>query len=85
MAIVVVEYDQMWPQRFKVEQTRINLALGARAVAVHHIGSTSVPGLVAKPIIDICVVVADSSDEMSYVPDLEGGRLRVAGSRAGLA
>jgi len=45
--------------------------LGPRALQVEHIGSTSIPGLVAKPIIDILLVVADSSDEPSYVPALE--------------
>ena len=68
-----------WPQRFEFEQQRIEAALGVQALSVEHIGSTSVFGLVAKPIIDICVVVEDSSDEASYVPDLEavGYELRV--------
>jgi GrpB-like predicted nucleotidyltransferase (UPF0157 family) len=45
--------------------------LGVRALRIEHTGSTSVPGLVAKPIIDIVLVVADSADEDSYVPALE--------------
>jgi GrpB-like predicted nucleotidyltransferase (UPF0157 family) len=69
--VVLVEYDPTWPQRFALEQRRINAALGKRALRIEHVGSTSVPGLAAKPIIDMCVVVADSSDEASYVPDLE--------------
>jgi len=79
VAVVLVEYDPSWPQRFELEQQRIEGALGGRALSVEHIGSTSVLGLVAKPIIDICVVVEDSSDEASYVPDLEaaGYELRV--------
>ena len=79
VAVVLVEYDPTWPQRFELERQRIAVALGGRALSVEHIGSTSVVGLVAKPIIDICVVVEDSSDEASYVPDLEaaGYELRV--------
>lgn len=70
-AITLVEYDQKWPQQFAREAERIQKALGKRALQVEHIGSTSVPGLVAKPIIDILLVVADSADEPSYVPDME--------------
>jgi GrpB-like predicted nucleotidyltransferase (UPF0157 family) len=45
--------------------------LGAKALVVEHVGSTSVPGLAAKPIIDLVLSVADSSDEEPYVPALE--------------
>ncbi len=69
--IVIVEYDPAWAQCFEVEKRTIEVALGARALRVELIGSTSVVGLAAKPIVDICLVVADSSDEVSYVPDLE--------------
>jgi GrpB-like predicted nucleotidyltransferase (UPF0157 family) len=77
--IVVVDYDPQWPTRFTVERNRIVNALGDQALAVDHIGSTSVPGLAAKPIIDICLTVADSADEGSYLPALEaaGYELRV--------
>ncbi len=51
--------------------TRIREALGDRALRIEHVGSTSVPGLAAKPVIDIDLVVADSSDEDAYVPPLE--------------
>jgi GrpB-like predicted nucleotidyltransferase (UPF0157 family) len=67
----LVEYDPGWPARFDAEAARIRSALGARALRVEHVGSTSVPGLVAKPIIDIVLVVADSADEPAYVPALE--------------
>ena len=50
---------------------RIRAALGPRAMQVEHVGSTSVPGLAAKPILDIVLVVDDSADEAGYVPDLE--------------
>ena len=59
----IVDYDPAWPDRFAVEQAKILAALGESAVAVEHIGSTSVPGLVAKPIVDILVAVADPEDE----------------------
>jgi GrpB-like predicted nucleotidyltransferase (UPF0157 family) len=79
VAVLLVEYDPAWPRRFEVEKQSIEAALGQRARAVEHVGSTSVVGLVAKPIIDICVAVEDSSDEASYVPDLlrTGYELRV--------
>ncbi len=69
--ITLVEYDPAWPRLFALEAQRIRNALGQHALQVEHIGSTSVPGLIAKPIIDILLVVADSADEPSYVPALE--------------
>ncbi len=57
--VVVVEYDPQWPARFDEEQRRVQEALGSRAIAIEHIGSTAVPGLGAKPIIDIMVGVRD--------------------------
>ena len=69
--VVLVDYDPTWPKNFAREDRRITAALGARALRIEHIGSTSVPGLVAKPIIDIVLVVADSADEASYLPPLE--------------
>lgn len=78
-AVVIVDYDPAWPERFDQEAHRIRSALGEAALGIEHIGSTSVPGLAAKPIVDILVVVEDSSDEPSYVPALEtaGYNLRV--------
>ncbi|EQD76402.1 protein belonging to Uncharacterized protein family UPF0157, partial [mine drainage metagenome] len=67
----LVEYDPRWPEQFAREAERIRTALGERAIRIEHVGSTSVPGLAAKPIIDILLVVANSADEPSYVPDLE--------------
>jgi GrpB-like predicted nucleotidyltransferase (UPF0157 family) len=69
--ILLVEYDPEWPARFEREAERIRRALGAKALVVEHCGSTSVPGLAAKPIIDIVLVVANSVDEDAYVPALE--------------
>jgi GrpB-like predicted nucleotidyltransferase (UPF0157 family) len=65
-------YDPAWPDRFLAEERLIRGALGARALLVEHTGSTSVPGLAAKPIIDITLTVRDSAEEATYVPDLEG-------------
>ena len=70
--IVIADYDLAWPERFRQETTKIRAALGEAAQAIEHIGSTSVPGLAAKPVVDILLVVEDSSDEATYVPALEG-------------
>jgi GrpB-like predicted nucleotidyltransferase (UPF0157 family) len=69
--VELVEYDPAWPSLFEHEATRIAAALDERALQLEHVGSTSVPGLVAKPRIDIVLAVADSADEPSYVPALE--------------
>jgi GrpB-like predicted nucleotidyltransferase (UPF0157 family) len=70
-AIVVVDYDPAWPGRFRREEAKIRAALGEAALSVEHIGSTSVPGLAAKPIVDILLVVEDPGEEASYLPALE--------------
>lgn len=69
--ITLSDYDPVWPELFAREADRLHETLGARSLRVEHIGSTAVPGLAAKPIIDMLLVVADSSDEGSYVPPLE--------------
>src|SRR4029079_18904116 len=69
--IAVVEYDDGWPADFERVGRRIRDALGDRVLEVHHVGSTSVPGLPAKPVIDVDLVLADPADEASYIPDLE--------------
>jgi len=69
--ITLVEYNPAWPEHFAREAKRIKAALGDRALSVEHVGSTSVLGLVAKPIIDILLVAADSADEPSYAPALQ--------------
>src|SRR5215207_2096298 len=70
-SIAVVDADPVWPGQFDALAQRIRLALGDRVLALEHIGSTSVPELPAKPIIDIDLTVSDSSDESAYVPSLE--------------
>lgn len=69
--ITLAEYDPAWPAQFAVEADKIRGALGERALLLEHVGSTSVPGLAAKPILDILLVVANSADESAYVPALE--------------
>jgi len=69
--IRIVDYDAGWPKKFETHAKRIAEALGGSALRIEHVGSTSVPGLAAKPIIDIIVVVADSADESVYLPRLE--------------
>jgi len=69
--IVIVDYDPAWPKRFHQEAAKIRSALGEVALHIEHISSTSVPALVAKPIVDILLVVEDSRNETSYVPALE--------------
>jgi GrpB-like predicted nucleotidyltransferase (UPF0157 family) len=69
--IQIVDYDPSWPRLFAREAERIRAALGDRVLLLEHVGSTSVPGLAAKPRIDILLVVPDSSDEPAYVPALE--------------
>ncbi|HEX2172269.1 MAG TPA: GrpB family protein [Dehalococcoidia bacterium] len=69
--IRLVEYDPNWPAQFEREAAAIGSALGKRALQIEHVGSTSVPGLAAKPIIDVLLVVADSADEPAYVPAME--------------
>ncbi len=65
--VELVGYDDTWPQRFAAERARIVTALGPRAVAVHHVGSTSVPGLAAKDRVDVCLVRADPQDPATNV------------------
>jgi GrpB-like predicted nucleotidyltransferase (UPF0157 family) len=77
--VTLVESSPQWPTLFDREAARIRRALGNRALRIEHVGSTAVPSLAAKPIIDIALVVADSGDEPAYVPALEavGYRLRL--------
>ncbi|KAH8782817.1 GrpB protein-domain-containing protein [Diaporthe sp. PMI_573] len=70
----IQEPDPEWPSHFAALESRIRGVLGEKALAINHVGSTSVPGLPAKPVIDIDVVVADPADEASYVPALGGDR-----------
>jgi len=69
--IEIVDYDRNWPSKFETHRGIIARALGSSALQIEHIGSTSVPELAAKPIVDILVVVQHSADESVYLPQLE--------------
>jgi Uncharacterized conserved protein len=77
--IILVPYSESWPESYMHEQAKIQHALGSRALRIEHIGSTSIEGLTAKPIIDILLIVEDCDNEDSYLPMLldEGYVLRV--------
>lgn len=70
-SIILQDYDPHWPKLFEQEAERIRSILGNKVLQLEHVGSTSVPGLCAKPIIDMLLVVENSADETAYVPDLE--------------
>jgi GrpB-like predicted nucleotidyltransferase (UPF0157 family) len=79
--IEIVVYDEKWPQLFAAWRERLANALGATAIRIEHVGSTAVPGLPAKPIIDIQISVDDLEEESRYVPPIEalGVQLRSRG------
>ena len=69
--IEVAPYNPDWHAQFEAEAALIRGALGQRVLELEHVGSTSVPGLHAKPVVDIDLIVLDSTDEESYLPALE--------------
>lgn len=71
LELSIVDYNPEWPRRFLETEVKIETALGSTVVTVLHAGSTSVPGLPAKDVIDIDMVVRDIKDETSYVGPLE--------------
>ncbi|HZC17668.1 MAG TPA: GrpB family protein [Caulobacteraceae bacterium] len=77
--IHLADYDPTWPLIYDLEAAKIRAGLGDGAIVLEHIGSTSIPGLCAKPLIDILLAVTDSADEDSYVPALtaQGYRLHL--------
>jgi GrpB-like predicted nucleotidyltransferase (UPF0157 family) len=77
--IEIVDYEPTWPEKFQQHYALIVAAIKGKAIRIEHIGSTSVPGLAAKPIIDILLAVQNSTDEDSYLPQLQmaGYELRV--------
>jgi GrpB-like predicted nucleotidyltransferase (UPF0157 family) len=70
VAITIADPDPEWPRRFESERVRVQRALGDVARRIEHIGSTAVPGLAAKPIVDVLVTVAEPDDEAAYGPAL---------------
>ena len=77
--VVLVEHDPRWSDRFAARAAELARALGSRARFVEHVGSTAVPGLAAKPVVDVVVGIDDPDDEPAYLPDLEaiGYQVRV--------
>src|SRR5689334_5767641 len=68
--VQLMDYDDQWPQLYEREAARIVRLLGNVVVRIEHVGSTSVPQLAAKPIIDVVMEVPDSRDEAAYVAPL---------------
>ena len=77
--VEIHDYDPDWPRLYEREEERISAALRDRVIRIEHVGSTSVSGLPAKPLIDVALEVPDSADEAAYVPALEatGYSLRI--------
>ncbi|MBW6435670.1 GrpB family protein [Actinoplanes hulinensis] len=75
--IVIEDYDPSWVDRYTAARDGIRQALGDRILSIDHVGSTSVPGLAAKPIIDIDLLLAATDDESAYVPRLERAGYRL--------
>lgn len=70
-AIHLASYDPNWPLLFERQASRVRNALSGKVILLEHVGSTSVPGLSAKPVIDMVLAVVDSTEEPSYIPPLE--------------
>lgn len=77
--VYLAPYDPAWPAQYEAEAGKIRGALREAALVLEHVGSTSIPGMAAKPIIDVVLGVAASADEPSYVPALaaQGYRLHI--------
>src|SRR4051794_20270871 len=75
--VTLSDYDAQWPELFEREAARIRNVLGDAVIRLEHTGSTSVPGLAAKPVIDMTLAIPDSSDEDAYVPALEAAGYRL--------
>lgn len=86
--VVIVDYDPAWPEVFAALRDRVTAALGDLAVAVEHVGSTAVPGLAAKPIVDLDVVIPSAADLPAAIARLESlgyahqGNLGIPGREA---
>ncbi len=68
---IVVPYDPDWPVLFEEERRRIVEAVGHIVAGVHHVGSTSIPGIYAKPILDIAVLLREFEDGERCIEPLE--------------
>lgn len=70
-SVVIEEYDPSWTRRFIAVRSSLNEALGGLIISLEHVGSTAVPGLAAKPVIDVDLVIGDTAEEATYLPALE--------------
>ncbi|MEO6350473.1 MAG: GrpB family protein [Candidatus Limnocylindrales bacterium] len=70
-AVEIVDYDPVWMERFAEVRARLLASMGQRAIRIEHIGSTSVPGLAAKPYVDVQISVADADNDAAYIPLIE--------------
>lgn len=69
--MIIVPYDPRWPRQFEEEKARLLAEIGAYVLSIEHIGSTAVPGLAAKPVIDILIGVRSLQDAPLFIPPLE--------------
>jgi GrpB-like predicted nucleotidyltransferase (UPF0157 family) len=76
--VLLSDYNTAWPSLFEGLAARLRSSLGDRVLELHHAGSTSVPGLAAKPVIDMILIVADSADEGSYLAPLDAAGFALA-------
>ncbi|MGW4796490.1 GrpB family protein [Nonomuraea sp. NPDC004297] len=76
--VTLEDYDPAWPDLYRQQAAMVRDVLGPAVLRLEHIGSTSVPGLAAKPVIDIMLVVPDTADEEAYVPALKTAGFRLA-------
>ncbi|MBN9621560.1 MAG: GrpB family protein [Actinobacteria bacterium] len=83
-AVRIVDYDPGWPEEAERELRRVGEALGGLAVRLDHVGSTSVPGLAAKPIVDLQVSVAALQPQAAYVEPLEAIGYLFEASKSGV-
>lgn len=85
VTVVVIDADPTWPAHYETYAASLRSVLGERLRVVEHIGSTAVPGLAAKPVIDIVAAIDDPDDEPAYLPDLVAAgwdlRVRESGHR----
>ena len=85
--IVIVDYSPAWPLEFERLRDRVAAAVGNLAVAIEHVGSTAVPGLAAKPVIDLVIVVEPEDvqaaiDRLTVIGYVHQGNLGVEGREA---
>jgi len=74
--ITIVDHDPAWAIAYEATAARVRAALGAIALSIDHVGSTAVPGLPAKPVIDLAIAVPDSAHKKDYVPHLAAAEHR---------